>query len=234
MREGTVVAARMLSSNVRELTFEMDSTASFSFKPGQWVNLYLPSGDGEPIRRAYSIASSPRSDLRFDLAVTLVENGPMSTFLHAAEIGTKMRVSEAQGVFALEPVVRPLLFVATGTGVAPFRSMLHVLAHSKPKQPVVLLFGIRTERDVLYGEEFEALAKEWPDFSFEPTLSRASDAWKGRRGHVQVHLEEAVRKLGADCDAYICGLTRMVHDVRKILREQLKIERKHVHIERYD
>lgn len=229
-----MVSARMLSSNVRELTFE--AATPFTFQPGQWVNFFLPnpSAPHEPIKRSYSIASPPRADGRFDIAVTLVPEGPMSTFLHDASVGTTLQISPVYGVFVLEPVVRPVLMIAAGTGIAPFRSMLHALAASPPDRPVQLLFGARTEGDILYRDELEDIARRWRGFTFHPTLSRGSDAWVGRRGHVQLHVAELLQALGVDTDAYVCGLNKMVHDVKRMLREELKLERKRVHIERYD
>jgi ferredoxin-NADP reductase len=231
MRDATLVRARMLSPSVRELTF--DPGPDHAFVPGHWVTLYLPQPSGEPLKRQYSIASPPRADGTFDLAVTKVENGPMSTHLHALSPGAKMRMLEAQGMFVLEPIARPVVMIATGTGVAPFRSMLESMPRADGP-PIVLLFGARTEADVLYGEELGALARTWPRFTFLPTLSRAGDAWSGRRGWVQQHVAEVFAKTGSDVDVYVCGLTKMVKEVRSICRETHGVDRKRVHVERYD
>ncbi|GAC1351719.1 MAG: FAD-binding oxidoreductase [Polyangiales bacterium] len=263
MRSATLISAQMLSSNVRALTFE--AGAGFTWKPGQWVNFFLPlhaepsarisplphDERGAPLKRPYSIASAPRGDGRFEIAVTLVEGGPASTFLHAIEAGTSVTISEPQGFFLLEERVRPVLMIGTGTGVAPFRAMLQNLAADVARDavnsapPIALLFGVRTEADILYRGEFETLARSFPAFRFCPTLSRASDAWRGKRGHVQTHLADLLSGLppsspsandspGPDIDAYVCGLTKMVHEVRTLLRESFGVERKRVHIERYD
>ena len=233
MRDATLVAARMLSANTRELT--IDPGPDFRFVPGQWVNLFLPAASGdEPLKRPYSIASAPREDGCFDLAVTLVPGGPGSSQLHAAAIGSTLKMSHAQGFFTLDPIVRPVLMVATGTGVAPFRAILQSLVVDPPSEPCVLVFGNRTEADILYRDELESIATRCPWFRFLPTLSRAEERWQGKRGYVQLHLDDALEIVGTDCDAYVCGLTKMVHDVRRILREEHQLERKRVHIERYD
>jgi len=238
LREATVTEVRMLSPSVRELTF--DTGGEFDFDPGQWINLYMPrlrEDDSEkPIKRAYSIASPPRADGRLQLAVTLVPGGPVSTFLHSIPVGTRVQISRPFGVFRLSPVVRPVIMIATGTGVAPFRSMLHVASKLPPTQPVALLLGIRTLDDVLYGDEFVTMTRAWSTFGFHPTLSRGPDQWSGRRGHVQTHLHEIVASLchGSEVDAYICGLSKMVHEVRRILGDELHIPKSRVHFERYD
>ncbi len=231
MREAVLVRARPLSPSVRELTF--DPGPDHQFVPGHWVTFFRDQPGEEPLKRQYSVASAPRADGTFDLAVTHVEGGPMSTFLHDAELGARVRMLEAQGMFVLATPVRPILMVATGTGIAPFRAMLQHLA-VRANTDVTLLFGHRTPEDLLYVDELQALAARWPRFRYEPTLSRADDAWTGRRGHVQAHLPELVSRIGTNLDVYVCGLTKMVKDVRRHCREELGVDRKAVHIERYD
>lgn len=224
MREAVLVRARPLSPVVRELTF--DPGPGHHHVPGHWVTLFL-----DDMKRQYSVASAPRADGTFDLAVTRVEGGPMSTFLHAAELGTRVRMLPAQGLFVLEPMIRPILMVATGTGIAPFRAMIEAVSEKAPQHPpITLLFGCRTEDDILYREQLSSV----PNITFLPTLSRAAESWTGRRGWVQAHLPEIIGRIGTDIDVYICGLTRMVKEVRRICREELGVERKRVHIERYD
>jgi CDP-4-dehydro-6-deoxyglucose reductase, E3 len=222
----------MLSSYVRELT--LDPGPGFGFVAGQWVNLRMPQEGGEPLVRAYSIASPPRADGTYDVAVTKVADGPMSTWLHALEPGASLVQSHAQGFFTLDEPTRPILMIATGTGVSPIRSMLLAMRNEFPDVPVALVFGNRTEADILYRDDFEGLARIWPAFTFAPTLSRPSPSWNGRTGYVQTHLRELVTTLGGDVDAYVCGLNKMVAEVRDLLRKQIGLDRKRVHTERYD
>jgi len=233
MREAVLVRARPISPSVRELTF--DPGPGHTHVPGHWVTLFLDREGEEPLKRQYSLASAQRDEGTFDLAVTRVEGGPMSTFLNDAPIGTRLRMLHAQGLFVLEPMVRPVLMVATGTGIAPFRAMLQEIeAKSVVAQPIYLLFGCRTEDDILYRDELDALSTRLSYFTFVPTLSRAPTTWPGRMGWVQTHLAELVEKTTPDVDVYVCGLTRMVKDVRRMCREELGVDRKRVHVERYD
>jgi len=95
-----------------------------------------------------------------------------------------------------------------------------------------LLLGCRTEADILWRDQFEAWAKLHPRFSFHITLSRPSEQWPGLRGYVQHHLPAIT---GAERPAlYVCGLTRMVSEVRKIAKERLGYDRRAIHSERYD
>ena len=231
MRKAKLVRARTLTPIVRELTF--DPGPEFAFEPGQWVSFRIPA-EGEDLARSYSIASAPRSDGCFDLAVTRVEEGPGSNYLHGLQIGEPMKLSRAQGFFTQDEFERPAIMVATGTGVSPFRAMLQALdAQGEFPHPVYLLLGVRTEQDILYRKEFEALSAE-RQLTFIPTLSRGEDSWNGRRGYVQNHLAELIARHDGACDVYVCGLSKMVKDVRKILKSDLGLTKDKIHSERFD
>lgn len=230
--------ARMLTPHVRELGFERVDGAPFEFTAGQWVSLVLPLAEGEA-RRAYSIASPPDGSSTFEIAVTKVDGGPGSTYLHELPIGGTMRVIGPQGFFARPRTARhPALFVGTGTGVTPLRSMVKdALAHGDPS-PLVLVFGVRHEGDRLYRDELEALAAAHPNFRVLYTLSKPPAGWTGLSGYVQTHVAEEFRALAAASSeaphVYICGLERMVGAVRDLLRKDMGVDRKQVHSERYD
>jgi CDP-4-dehydro-6-deoxyglucose reductase, E3 len=223
---------------VRELSFERVDGAPFVFEAGQWVNLILPLPEGE-LRRAYSIASPPDASPRFDLAVTHVKTGPGSSYLHGIRPGAVLKAVGPQGFFtrALASAA-PALFVCTGTGVTPLKSMLEdALAHAG-NTPMCLLFGVRSEEEILYREEFAAITRDHPHVGVEVTLSRPSEAWTGRRGYVQLHVRELYERLasaglGAP-HAFVCGLERMVGSVRELLRKDMGLPRACVHSERYD
>ena len=127
---------------------------------------------------------------------------------------------------------REALFVATGTGITPFRSMLISSLGGGEPAPVTLLFGVRHEAGILYRRKFEQLAGRHPNFRFWPTLSRPEPGWAGRAGHVQEHLTDALGDR-RDLDVYICGLKLMVDDVRARLKA-MGFDRKQIVHEKYD
>lgn len=231
--------ARMLSPNVRELGFERldPSGAAFAFTAGQWVSLVLPLAEGEA-RRAYSIASAPDGTPTFEVAITKVAGGPGSTYLHELPLGSTLRVIGPQGFFTRQPNAgHPSLFVGTGTGVTPLRSMIRDALAAGETSPMVLLFGARHEADRLYRDELEALEKQHPNFRAFYSISQPGPDWPGLRGYVQTHVASLWGELaagGAPPHAYICGLERMVGAVRDLLRKEMVVERKQVHSERYD
>ena len=204
--------AHMLTPSVRELHFVRQDGAPMAHAPGQWISLILPLAEGE-VRRSYSIASPPRSDGSFDLAITHVNGGPGSTYLHAMEPGATLRAIGPQGLFLRTPNVGPSLFVATG-------------------------FGVRKEEDRLYRDELERMQAKFPNFHAEYTLSQAGDAWQGRRGYVQTHVRALFEELaegGARTPhVYICGLKKMIDGVRELLKNDMQLPRQQVHSERYD
>lgn len=236
--EARLASARMLSDNVRELHFERVDGAPFEFDAGQWVNLRLPLPDGE-LKRAYSIASPPDGSAGFDVAVTRVQGGPGSSFLHALPVGDTLDVIGPQGFFT-RPLASaaPSLFVATGTGIAPFRSMIHTALGAPHPMPMSLVFGVRHEGDILYREELERLTRANDALKVAFTLSRGGPAWAGRRGYVQTHVRDLWSELeGAGRGTphiYVCGLARMVGAVRDLARKDMRLPRELVHTERYD
>ena len=227
--------ARLLESHeiapeVRHFVFEAPEVERIQFKPGQFVSL-SDTLAGKKITRAYSIASMPDGN-RFELCLNLVHDGAFSPHLFQMNPGDTVEMTPPLGFFTVRNPARDALFIATGTGIAPFRPMARdYLAHPESKQ-LVLIFGVRHQSSIYYRDDFEALAREHPRFQFWPTLSRADDSWQGRRGHVQIHLLEAIGDR-RDLDVYICGLKAMVDDVRAILKE-LGFDRKQIIFEKYD
>jgi len=235
-----------LSELTKHLGFEMKNVPRFGFVAGQWLSFKTNKPDGEEIVRAYSIASPPDSDNNFALCLNRVQDGFMSNFLCNIKEGDEIACQGPFGDFILRPPMRDTIFIATGTGIAPFRSMLHWLfdpeeehasgseigqARHQRKQ-LYLVFGNRTERDIYYHDEFLGLAKEHPNFHYLPTLSRGGAEWQGLRGYAQEHVPAIVQGR-TDMHAYICGLDKMVKANRDLLKS-LGWDRKSILYEKYD
>jgi ferredoxin-NADP reductase len=245
MRNVEVLRAEDLSPSVKGLTLACADGQPLAFLPGQWVNVRVPvehaqgaeDADAAEVR-PYSIASAPDREHpeRFELAVTRVEQGRVSLALHKLRAGSRLEIDGPYGFFTRQDhLEEPALLVGTGTGVGPLRAMIQAELRARgPQGPTLsLLFGCRTQADLLYRAEFEALAREHAHFHFEPSLSRPDDAWTGRRGYVQTQLAELVTRLGHP-HVYVCGLSAMVNDVRAVLKQSLGYDRKRIHTERYD
>jgi ferredoxin-NADP reductase len=229
-----LIESREIAPGVRHFVFAAEGVEHLDYTPGQFVSFSAECG-GKTITRAYSLASAPHGDNRFDLCLNRVEDGRISPLLFAMQPGDSIEMSLPLGMFVMRTPPRESVFIATGTGIAPFRAMLQ--AHLMPGSPAItLLFGVRYESHLMYRAEFEDLAGRFPQFRFWPTLSRPGENWKGRTGHVQSHLVEAVPESSdarRDLDVYLCGLKLMVDDVRGILK-QMGFDRKQIFYEKYD
>ena len=225
-----LIESREIAPNVRHFVFETPEVDQLPFSPGQFVS-FTEVLSGKKITRPYSIASAPEGN-RFELCLNLVEEGLFSPFLFEMKPGDTVQTSAPLGYFVLRNPAREAIFVATGTGIAPFRSMLHAHLGRGEAKDITLIFGVRYEQTLLYRAEFEELERLHPNFHFWPTLSRPEPDWKGRTGHVQKHLLEAIGER-RDLDVYICGLKLMVDDVRALLKG-LGFDRKQIVFEKYD
>ena len=224
-----------LSEPTKHLEFEMEGGPRFGFVPGQWLSLKQTRPNGEELTRAYSIASPPADDSRFALCLNRVQDGFMSNFLCDMKEGENISWQGPFGDFILRPPLRDTIFIATGTGIAPFRSMLHWLLTDPSRhqgRSFFLLFGSRTEKDIYYHQEFRQLAAQHANFDYLPTLSRGGPEWKGLRGYVQEHVPGIVQGR-AEMNAYICGLDKMIKANRELLKG-LGWDRKSIRYEKYD
>lgn len=226
---------RTLSPTVKAFVFRRADGRPLPYLAGQWLNFDVPTPQGV-VRRAYSIASAPDAEHpdRFELAVTRVEDGgAASQALHALSPGAELAIDGPHGFFTREQEREsPALFVGTGTGVCPLRAMIQDELRAAEGPPLTLLFGCRTEADILWREELEAWAARHPRFSLHVTLSQPSPAWSGLRGYVQHHLSAVTD--ASKPHVYVCGLTKMITDVRKTLKQDLGYDRRMIHSERYD
>jgi CDP-4-dehydro-6-deoxyglucose reductase len=219
-----------IAPQVRHFVFEAPDVERLDFIPGQFVSL-TDAVNGRRITRAYSIASAPSNTNRFELCLNLVAEGPLSPRLFALKPGETLEMRPPLGQFVIRNPGRDAILVATGTGIAPFRSILK--RHLQESSPAfTLIFGVRHESHLMYRDEFEEMERRFPQFRFWPTLSRPDPGWTGRTGRVQKHLKQAIGGR-RDADAYLCGLKLMVDDVRNILKE-MGFDRKQIIYEKYD
>jgi len=228
--KATLIESHEIAPQVRHFVFEVGELEQLQFKAGQFVS-FKERLDGMEIIRPYSIASLPNGN-RFELCLNLVEDGHFSPYLFKMKPGDWLEMGAPLGFFVVRNPSRNALFVATGTGIAPFRAMAPDYLSRPEAKTLTMIFGVRHESTIYYRDDFEKLAREHANFRFWPTLSRAESSWTGRTGHVQTHLLEAIGDQ-RDLDVYICGMKAMVDDVRGILKE-MGFDRKQIIFEKYD
>ncbi len=225
-----------LSPETKHLEFAVNGLSEFDFAPGQFVTIRQARSEGKVHSRAYSIASPPRGNPTFDLCLNRVQDGFLSNWLCDLEVGAAVQFHGPHGLFILRQPRQDAIFIATGTGIAPIRSMIQWL-FAQPERnrghEYWLVFGTRYQHTLYYHDEFEHIEKQNPNFHYVPTLSRCGDEWTGCRGYVQDHVRAIVAGR-RDVQAYMCGLHQMVDANRKLLRDDLGWDRKRIVFERYD
>ena len=211
---------RPLTPDIREMTLEMVEPSSLSFQAGQSIAVAVPDDTSRsPVLRYFSLASSPRSSTLVTLLLNSQDRGKGSTFLLGQEVGVEVQIFGPYGSFLLQHELdKELLFIGTGTGVAPLWSMMAALLEESSSQPMKLIWGLRGEVDRYYLKELEAWATQHQNFSYVLTLSKPSAAWAGKRGRVTDLLQDlsTVDHLAV----YVCGNRAMVKEVNDLLKEK--------------
>ncbi len=243
-RTGTVTRIEQETGLTRRYWIRVDELERFDFVPGQFVTLDLPIHEKVNKRwRSYSIASWPDGSNVFELVIVWLEGGAGTTYIfNNIVVGSTFTLRGPQGVFVLPAEIESdLYFICTGTGVAPFRSMVHhIHNHGIAHRNLYLFFGCRKKTDLLYGDELAALAGEFPSFHYLPTFSR-EEPGDHLTGYVHAAYEticrEKIRQEGDSASLppahfYLCGWKNMIDEAKQRI-QQLGYDRKHIHQELY-
>jgi Na+-transporting NADH:ubiquinone oxidoreductase subunit F len=220
-----VERVRALTPDIREVRLSIITPEEgIHFKPGQYVQLHVPKYEltKEDEYRAYSISSSAENSNQIELIITKMPGGVVSTYVHDyLKEGDELLMSGPYGDFYLRESDKDILFIATGSGLAPIKSILHQMKGEEIRQKATLFFGDRTRKDLYYIDELEALGQKMFDFTFIPTLSRSTDEdnWQGEKGRVTDLIEKHIPE-NADIDVYICGAPAMIQSCVDLLKKK--------------
>ena len=201
-----------LAPDVIKVTLRLPPNTIFNFIPGQYIDVIGPGG----IRRSYSLANAPKADNSLELHIRAVENGAMSQYwFNQSTVNDLLRLHGPQGTFFLRNIAkRDLIFLATGTGLAPVKAMLEalpILAADQQPQSITVLWGARHEHDLYFDVASLPGIKK-----YIPVLSRAEVTWQGERGYVQDALLRQMPDL-RNCAVYACGSDSMIHSAKSTL-----------------
>ncbi len=232
-RKGKVTRIENATANTHRFLIEVAEVSSFEFLPGQFVTLDLPIHEKPNKRwRSYSIASWPDGSNVFELIIVLNQRGAGTQYLfNHVKVGSELAFRGPQGVFTLPPVINKDLFlICTGTGIAPFRSMIHhikniAIAHKS----INLVFGCRKKEDLLYYDELKNLQSEIENFHYIPTLSRQH--WDGHHGYVH-SIYENLCKDRQPAHFFLCGWKHMIDEAEKRIQD-MGYDKKSIHLELY-
>lgn len=211
-----------LTQDVKRIIFSCPS--NFSFKAGQYVSVKCAKHD-ETKWRSYSILNPPREKGVIHICIKIVPGGFASDIFESAKKGEDFILRGPIGHFIFDEEFKgEHIFIATGTGVTPFYSMIKEFA-DKGKN-MTLIFGVRNKDNLFFHDEFQEIEKNHPNFKYIPTLSR--DEWSGMTGRVQKHIPENINgKL-----FYACGLKEQVLETVELLLKR-GVPKENIRKERY-
>lgn len=227
---GKVEYKQNLAGNVWLVRIALEEESNFI--PGQYVSLKV-NHDG--MRRSYSVASLPGSK-SIDLLIDVSPMGVGSKYILSLSVGDSVELLSFLGQFYIDEKLlstnNEMIFVATGTGVAPFRPMIEDLLKNKHyKGSVHLVWGMRHEEDLYWLKEIENIQRDHDNLHFDLVLSQAKLEWPGMKGHV----EDVIERLsidGSGAVAYLCGAPGMIDDVCSLLNKK-GIPAEKIFFERY-
>lgn len=225
----TVCGLQLVAPDVVHLKLELPDVQALSYLPGQHMNIFLD----DHMHRSFSMASVPNGN-QIDCHVRRIPGGRFTDkLIESVRPGDVLKVELPLGNFRCHVEdYRPLLMVATGTGLSPIKCMLESLLDDPECPPVWLYWGMRREVDLYADDVIRSWAGRLYEFKYVPVLSRAGDAWQGRRGHVQDAVVEDLPDLG-EHSIYLCGSPNMISEAKKaFLAHGASIE--HLHAEGFN
>jgi CDP-4-dehydro-6-deoxyglucose reductase len=233
-RVGKVIRIENHTPTTRQFWIEVPEMDKFDFKPGQFVTLDLPIHEKPNKRwRSYSIASWPDGSNVFELLIVRAMGGLGTAYLFdEVKVGSELTFRGAQGVFALPEILdKDIFLICTGTGIAPFRSMVkHIELTGKSCKNIHLIFGCRKKEDLLYYDELKALEKSTNWFHYYPTLSRETEPGML---HGYVHpVYETLCHDNQPANFFLCGWKHMIDEAIKHIN-RLGYDTKSIHREIY-
>ncbi len=206
-----------LSADIARLTLQLPAGPVLDYRPGQYMNILLENG----VSRSFSMAAPARPGNLVDLHIRRIEGGYFTDRLLGRLLkGAAMRIEIPLGTFCFhEADWRPMVMMATGTGLAPIKAILESLLDNDDCPPVWLYWGMRSEEDLYLRDVIESWAGRLYEFNFVPVLSRASSLWQGRRGYVQQAVMQDFDDLSEHA-IYLCGSPGMIADAKSLLPQR--------------
>lgn len=213
----TFVRSESEAANIRTLYFKPDKPVHYT--AGQYTELHVPHKDTDERgdKRWFTLSSSPEDEF-LSITTKYAGDGKSSSFkkaLFKLKPGTVLEAAEPMGDFVLPKLIQtPLIFVAGGIGITPFHSMLKWLSDTVEERPIKLLYGVRSEDEIIFQDTFRSA-------SVEPVIvvGEPSDAWGGERGRLSAESVLGLEKPSEDTLVYISGPEPMVQALAKDLHK---------------
>ncbi len=224
--QSRLIEKKEIAPQVLLLKCTWPENKEWTYKAGQYMIIHIPQESGHPARRLYSIASHPSHTDHLEFIIEIIPNGIGGTYISSLKEGESLTLQGSAGLFIYRSTGRTPIFLATGTGIAPMRSMIHELIHQNQlPSGTRLLWGLKYRQDGYLFEEFEALQKNNPGLQIDICLSR-EERWDDNNlqsmlcpGRVTAHLDKLseVNQL-ANHDYYLCGGKHVVEGLREYFK----------------
>lgn len=222
--QGRVERITDMTHDIKELRIRLEEPSTIEFHAGQYIQLESPPypGQNESVYRAYSMSSRPDENDAIETIIRLVPGGICTTwvFNHLKE-GDEVKFNGPYGEFRLSDTDREMAWIAGGSGMAPFWSMVRHMKENNIARKCTYFFGAVQKRDLFLVDELSQLADELDWFSFVPALSKPAedDDWRGETGLIT---EVVARHIpdGSNMEAYLCGSPGMIDAAIKVLQEK--------------
>lgn len=230
--KGKVSEHILINEKFQYLHIELIQPHQLEFKAGQYLSFDIGGGE----RRSYSIASNPAMNHAVEICVDVTPGGQGSEFFKRLRPGDEVSFLGPLGQFAMKPEdelkEKKLLFVATGSGIAPLRSMvLDLLENKKESRPIQLHWGLRHVKDMFWEEDFRIKHTYFDNFHFHLTLSKPPDHWPLCEGYVSDCVSDEI-ELDPDWGVYLCGSKVMIEEVSVLVKEK-GVPQDQVHFEKF-
>jgi CDP-4-dehydro-6-deoxyglucose reductase len=214
--QAVIEKKEQLTNDVFLVTFRLIAPLQVSFIAGQTFMLTVDGG----VKRVMSIANPPSDNTHILLCHDTSPGGPASQWTRARHVGDNANLMAPLGMFVIDKEShRKKVLVATGTGIAPFRSMVLDYLENGGTDDITIYWGLRYEEDIYLTGDFEEISRKYPNFRFIVTLSKPGDGWQGKKGRVTEHVVQEEKNLPGT-DFYLCGNHHMIVEIESQLAER--------------
>lgn len=211
-----VVKHEPLTSKFHWVELLLEQPTKIDFRAGQYLSLKVAPDK----HNNYSITTPPRISDRVAIVVDVSPAGKGTDYVFKLKVGDRAEFVAPLGKFTFrDDGSEKLLFVATGSGISPLRSIILDRLEKGESRPIELYFGLRYEEDIFFFDFFKKLSQNHPNFSLHLCISQPGDAWVGRRGRVTEHIEKEINDWPV-LSAYLCGNGAMIADASQLLEKK--------------
>ncbi len=220
-----IIKSIRVGSHIQQVTLQFRPLTSYTFEVGSYIQPMI----GGCIPRAYSVAEVTENTCT--IIVSFSGMGVGARFFSQVPVGTCVNVYGPYNDFPYQyGTGRSKVFLATGTGVAPFIRMSEEAV--KEEVPVLLALGIPKEEDIPYRERFEALQNQNKNFFCLFSLSLPNPEWKGAKGYITDQFDDEGKEWLMKSDVYICGVPPMVEGTLVMLK-RFRVPKKQIFVQKF-